>query len=271
MLGDGKCLIMEQNEYIKRLPCIPIARSAKSFATARGQVAYATNNTRPDGTCDVNMACQIRSHLAEERDFKNLEDLIKRIKNALLSLRFQKLDLSSGHLRACSDSSFANNGDLTSQIEYTIFLVDATGCANLLCWSSRKCERETRSVLAAELYALSAAYDMGFAIRHTLSTLLHRTVEMHVFTDSQTLWNSVTSLCKTEEKSLSIDVAGLRQACRTGELRHFGRVQTRYNPADSMTERKASTYLVEILNTGIMTPPVELMIRYGRVQDRNRK
>jgi hypothetical protein len=34
-LGDGKCLIMEQNEYIKRLPCTPITRSAKSLATAR--------------------------------------------------------------------------------------------------------------------------------------------------------------------------------------------------------------------------------------------
>jgi hypothetical protein len=53
-----------------------------------------------------------------------------------------------------------------------------------------------------------------------------QTVEMYVVTDSQTLWNSVTSLCKTEEKRLSIDVAGLRQAYRTGKLRHFGRVQS---------------------------------------------
>jgi hypothetical protein len=40
---------------------------------------------------------------------------------------------------------------------------------------------------------------------------------MHVFTDIQTLWNSVNPFCNTEENRLSINVAGSRQVYRTGE------------------------------------------------------
>jgi hypothetical protein len=36
------------------------------------------------------------------------------------------------------------------------------------------------------------------------------------YVDSQTLWDSDTSLRKVEERRLSIDIAGLRQAYRTG-------------------------------------------------------
>jgi hypothetical protein len=123
----------------------------------------------------------------------------------------------------------------------------------------------TRSVLAAELYALSAAYDIGFSLRYTLSILLQRTVEMLFCTDAKTLWDSVTSLCTTEERRLSIDIAGLRQAYRCGELRHLGRIANEYTPADAMTKRKPGGYFMQILRNGRIDHPVELMTISGRV------
>jgi hypothetical protein len=132
-------------------------------------------------------------------------------------------------------------------------------------WSSWKCRRVTRSVLAAELYALSAAYDIGFSLRYTLSILLQRTVEMLFCTDAKTLWDSVTSLCTTEERRLSIDIAGLRQAYRCGELRHLGRIANEYTPADAMTKRKPGGYFMQILRNGRIDHPVELMTISGRV------
>jgi hypothetical protein len=58
-------------------------------------------------------------------------------------------------LLVLTDASFANNRDLLSQIGYVLVLADSTGRANILHWSSTKCERVTRSVLASELYGIA--------------------------------------------------------------------------------------------------------------------
>jgi hypothetical protein len=260
-------IVVQQHAYISRLPNGRVERTPKAFGTARGQIAYATNSSRSDGTCRVNILCLVKVAQANEENFKDLERLIADMKNHPLEMTFHGLDLSTVHLRVCSDSSFANNPDLTSQIGYTIFIVDDAGRANLVCRSSRKCRRVTRSVLAAELYALSAAYDMGYGLRHTLSTLLQRTVEMKHYVDSKTIWDSVTSLCKMEERRLSIDIGGLRQAYRTEELRHLGRIDTKYNPSDAMTKSKPGGYLRDVLESGYLRHPVEVTIAHGNVKN----
>jgi hypothetical protein len=45
---------------------------------------------------------------------------------------------------------FANNKDLLLQIRYVLVIADAKGHANTLYWSSTKCKRLTRRVLALE-------------------------------------------------------------------------------------------------------------------------
>ncbi|KAI9038566.1 uncharacterized protein KD926_010611 [Aspergillus affinis] len=73
------------------------------------------------------------------------------------------------------DVSFANNKDLSSQIGYVIVLADKGNAsnttaanANIVHWSSIKCKRVTRSVLASELYAITYGLDIAFAIKLTL-------------------------------------------------------------------------------------------------------
>jgi hypothetical protein len=46
-------------------------------------------------------------------------------------------------------------------------LVDATDKANIVHWSSVKCKRVTRSVLASELYAMAHGFDIGTAVKST--------------------------------------------------------------------------------------------------------
>jgi hypothetical protein len=252
-MNGNIAIIVQQHAYISRLPNGRVERTPKVFGTARGQIAYATNSSRPDGKCRVNMLCQEKVAQAKEEDFKDLERLIVDMKDHPLEMTFHGLDLSTVHLRVYSDSFFANNPDLTSQIAYTTFMADDAVHASLVCWSSRKCRRVTRTVLAAEIYALSAAYDMGYELRHTLSTLLQRTMEMKHYVDSQTLWDSVTSLCKMEERRLSIDIAGLRQAYRTGELRHLGHIDTKYKSSDAMTKSKPGGYSRDVLDVRVRT------------------
>jgi hypothetical protein len=64
---------------------------------------------------------------------------------------------------------------------------------------------------------------------------------------------------------LSIDIAGIRQANRCGELRHLGRIATEYKPADAMTKRKPRGYFMQILRNGRVDHPVELRTISGRV------
>ena len=72
---------------------------------------------------------------------------------------YYPLDLDTLHLRVYSDASFASNDDSTSQLGYIILLCDANDRCHVLSFSSKKSKRNVRSIMAGEIYALSAAFD----------------------------------------------------------------------------------------------------------------
>lgn len=257
---------MHQRQYVTDLPAPKTPRNPAAFATVRGKMAYASNNTRVDVTCAVNQLSQVIAGKATEADFKRLDSCLERLHNNDLVLNFPALDIESLELRVYADSSFANNEDLSSQIGYVVFLCDKHDNCALVSWCSKKSRRVTRSVMAAELFALSAAYDIEYSIRHTLSTLLQRTVEMRLYTDSQSLWDALTSLSPLTEKRLCIDISGLRQAFRTGNLRHLCRIDSRYNPADPMTKVLSESYLDEVLASGKLSHPVQRYLFHGHTK-----
>ena len=71
-----------------------------------------------------------------------------------------------------SDASFANNKDLSSQIGYILAMADEKGNANILHWSSTKCKRVTRSILASELYRMAHGFDIAAAIKSIVDKVL---------------------------------------------------------------------------------------------------
>ena len=82
------------------------------------------------------------------------------------SILFPKLDLESTSIRGHSDAGFATNQDLTSQLDMVVVLLDKLENAAIMCYSSWKSRKVIRSVLAAEVYALSACND-SCQIYHT--------------------------------------------------------------------------------------------------------
>jgi hypothetical protein len=139
------------------------------------------------------MLSQVRPDQAKEADFVKLDDAVRRLKTAPVELRFNRPDEHSLRLYVYADASFTNNPDLTSHIGFVSFLVDKDGACCLLSYSSHKCRRVTRSELAEELYALTDAYDHGHAMRHSLETLFTRKIPLYLFTDSKTLFASITN------------------------------------------------------------------------------
>ena len=109
----------------------------------------------------------------DENDAKNLNKRLSwQIENADRGLKFVKLDQKTLQLLVFTDASFANNKDLSSQIGYVIILTDAIKRANIVHWSSVKCKRVTRSVLASELYGMAHGFDIGVAIKATVDRIL---------------------------------------------------------------------------------------------------
>ncbi len=122
-----------------------------------------------------------------------------------------------------------------------------------------------RSVLAAELRAVTHVYDAGFALAHAFSVLLSRKMKIRVFTDSRTLFDSIVTLRSMTEKRLLIDIAGLREAYSKGDLSNLGWIRSEYNIADALTKEKKESALHRILATATFRTHLEDWIAEGGI------
>ena len=156
-----------------------------------------------------------------------------------------------------TDASFANNKDLSSQIGYVLALADDTGSANILHWSSTKCKRVTRSVLASELYGMAHGFDMGASVKSTVDKALEIDLPLVLCTDSRSLYQCLVKLGTTQEKRLMIDVMCLRQAYERREIAEVKWIKGESNPADSMTKSKPSNALKRLIDTNTLQLDVE--------------
>jgi hypothetical protein len=128
------------------------------------------------------------------------------------------------------DGSFVNNKDFSSQIGYVMILANENPTANgnpnetdkftikgnLIHYSSTKCKRVTRSVLASEIYGMAGGVDMAVAVNTTIKMITDQLGFSHpviiICTDSYSLYECLVKLGMTKEKRLMIDIMALRQS-----------------------------------------------------------
>jgi hypothetical protein len=146
-----------------------------------------------------------------------------------------------------TNSSFANNRDLFSQIDYVICLTNSKH-VNIVHWSSIKCKRVTRNVLAAELYALAHDFDLDVALKATLSAILDRFVSLILCTDSKSLYDCLIKLDTTQRKSFMIDVMSLRQSYERRKITKIKWIHEVNNSIDLMIKSKASSTLKTLID-----------------------
>ena len=147
------------------------------------------------------------------------------------------------------DASFTNNKDLSSQIGYVLVLADASNRANIIHWSSVKCKRVTRSVLASELYGMTHGFDIAVTVKSTINKILQISLPLVLCTDSKSLYDCLVRLGTTQEKRLMIDVMGLRQAYERRQITKVKWINGESNPADAMTKGKPCIALSRLINT----------------------
>ena len=262
---NGRIITLHQHPYEARIPTERVPRTPESFMTNRGKASYLSSCTRPDIACAVNQLSQRKASEASESDFKRLDCVFKRLRGDPVQLQYGNVDLETAELHVFADASFATNIDLSSQLGYIVLLVDQDKNCSIITWSSTKCKRVTRSVLAAELYATANAFDVGFAIAHTFGNFLGRKLELRVFTDSRTLFDAIISFCAMTEKRLLIDIACLRQAYRGGELANLGWIRSEQNVADALTKDKVNSALHNVLRSHKLRITVQQWISQGMI------
>jgi len=230
--GITRELLMPKDQYIAQ--------------HARG--AYIASVCQPEASFDLSFAAQVINPV--EDDTKALSKRLNwQIENATRGLKFVKLDINTLKLLAFTDASFANNKDLSSQIGYVLVLSDGSNKANIIHWSSIKCKRVTRSVLASELYGMTHGFDIGTAIKSTLDKVLQVNIPLVLCTDSKSLYDCLVRLGTTQEKRLMIDVMCLRQSYERRQIAEVKWIDGETNPADAMTKGKPCTALSQLIDT----------------------
>lgn len=177
-----------------------------------------------------------------------------------MGLRFVKLDLHTLRLIIFTDSSFANNADHSSQIGFVILLADAHNRCNIIQWSSVKCRRITRSVLASELYAMANGFDAACIIKNTTDNIFNRPTPLIICIDSFSLYECLVKLGTIREKRLMIDISAIRQAYERREIAEIIWRKGSTNPADCMTRSNSNKALDSIIATKIVTHDKEAWV-----------
>lgn len=127
-----------------------------------------------------------------------------------LGLRIVPRKMQKIRVIVFADANFASNETLTSQLGFVICLADGKSNANIGHYSSFKSKRVSRSVLAAEVFALVHAFDSVSSIREYISLMFDRIILLSVYNNSKSLFDAIVGIHPTTEKQLLIDLSLLR-------------------------------------------------------------
>jgi hypothetical protein len=175
------------------------------------------------------------------------------LNNSTRELRFVFLNRNQLKLMIFIDAALTNTIDLQSQIDYVICLINDVHI-NLIHWSSIKCKRVIRSVLAAELYAMINDFDVEAIIKSIIEHILKlkNSLSLILLTDSKSLYDCLVKLDTIAEKRLMIDLMCLRQSYERREIAKIRWIDEDSNSADAMTKSKLCNALIKLIDSNII-------------------
>jgi hypothetical protein len=241
---------------------------AQQYMEQRARGAYIASTCQPEASFDLSVAAQAQQ--PSDEDIRTLNKRLKwQMENIDRDLRYVPVDLANAKLMVFVDGSFANNKDLSSQLGFVMMLVNESAetdntftiRGNVIHYSSTKCKRVTRSVLASEIYGMVNGFDMGIAIASTLRMITERlglaAIPLIVCTDSYSLYECLVKLGTTKEKRLMIDIMALRQSYERREITEIRWINGEDNPADAFTKASPNHALECFIDNNDLTVRVE--------------
>lgn len=151
--------VISQGNHVEKLSILDFYFStANEFITHRAQDANIASVCRPDLSF-VFSSCSRNTN----PDATSIEKLNKVIQYAIVSelflFSYVRLDPDTVSRSVLSDAIFALNPHMTPQVGFLILLSDRNGSFKLINYTSSKCTRVIRSVLADKLYSAVRAFD----------------------------------------------------------------------------------------------------------------
>lgn len=227
----------------------------QAYIEQRARGAYITSICQPEAIFDFSVAAQ---HQKPNIDIaKTLNKRLEwQIANKNRGIHYVSIDLKSAKLIVFVYSSFANNSDFISQIGFVIVIANESDNilpneettrtskirSNVVHWSSVKCKRVTRSVLASKLYVMVHGIDIAIAINSTLNMIMKQlglNNNLIICTDSFSLYEYMVKLGTAREKRLMIDIMAVRESYERRELSEIRWISGDDNPADAMTKKSS--------------------------------
>ncbi len=245
-------IFISQSHYLQKLSILPKEASFSDFRSMRMRLAW-LSNSRPDCLFHISKLTQVT-----EKDFNSFKtDILKQIntvveyaKEESFDLKISKLENESIRIVGFSDSSFANNRDLSSQLGYIILIMDKNHNAVPIYFKSYKSRRITRSPMAGEVIAFSDMFDVASSLSFDLSTVLMKSIPIHLFTDSKCLFDAISKGSRTSEKRIMIDISAAREGFKDKVISNIGFVRSQNNIADALTKDMKQKALRDALASG---------------------
>ena len=248
----GRTIVQDQHEYLKKLEKLPLTASFSQFRSMRMKLAWLAN-TRPDCLFEISQLAQVTEDMFNQKPKQILQRLNKAVAFAVdnrVSLRIPKLDKSTLRVTGYSDASFANNADLSTQLDHICFLRDDTGALIPIFFKSYKAKRVTRSAMAGEVIAFSDLFDVAAVLSAELEVLLGTKVPVQLLTDRKSLFDVISKGSKTSEKRIMLDIAAARKGLMDKVISDIAFVRCSLNIADGLAKAMKQRSLQQVLMTG---------------------
>lgn len=122
-------IAQDPHDYLRKLEELSSDCSFGAFCSMRIKLAW-LSNTRPDCLFEISQLAQITEDMFEADSKRVIQQLNRAVRYAIqnqVSPKIPALDPDSLRIIGFSDSSFANNRDLSSQVGHICFLGDDSG------------------------------------------------------------------------------------------------------------------------------------------------
>lgn len=193
--------------------------------------------THPDLISAVNILAQTTEKSFSPEKTKAVNKLVKRaLQFAHFGVSYPHIGLETLHLVVFSDSSFTTNGDSSSQLGFTVLLVDGSGNACVVLFASSKSKRVFRSVLGAEIFAFADGADEALILMHDLRYMLKEEVPLKALTDSSSLFSIIIRSTSITERRLMIYLQAAREAFDRSDIAEIGWIERARNISYSLTK-----------------------------------
>jgi hypothetical protein len=111
--------------------------------------------------------------------------------------------------------------------------------------------------MASETLAFVEEFDSTLSSRSQLLQMLGRDMPILILTDSQSLFNVMTTQKRTTEDRLMIDRYAARQSYCRAEIWNIGLIRSEFNIAENVTRLKGNGALFHAMVSGHLVHPVE--------------